>query len=283
MNRILIITNSYKDKDLAVTKEIIAFLEEKNVKCANVFTEVQPGDINIPKEFEDSDCFIVLGGDGTLIHAARVAVSKKIPLIGVNLGTVGYLCELESGDLKSSLEKLINNEFSYEKRMMLSGDVYLEGKKKFSDVALNDIVIHRGGELKLLDYIIYVNGEHLYTYSSDGIILSTPTGSTGYSMSAGGPIVEPGAELIVITPINPHSLNGKSIIISADDEVIIEIGAGRRKEVEKAQVPFDGRESVALQSGDRIKISKSENVVEIINISNISFLKTLRKKMKNYT
>lgn len=283
MNRILIITNSYKDKDLAVTKEIIAFLEEKNVKCANVFTEVQPGDINIPKEFEDSDCFIVLGGDGTLIHAARVAVSKKIPLIGVNLGTVGYLCELESGDLKSSLEKLINNEFSYEKRMMLSGDVYLEGKKKFSDVALNDIVIHRGGELKLLDYIIYVNGEHLYTYSSDGIILSTPTGSTGYSMSAGGPIVEPGAELIVITPINPHSLNGKSIIISADDEVIIEIGAGRRKEVEKAQVTFDGRESVALQSGDRIKISKSENVVEIINISNISFLKTLRKKMKNYT
>ena len=283
MNRILIITNSYKDKDLAVTKEIIAFLEEKNVKCANVFTEVQPGDINIPKEFEDSDCFIVLGGDGTLIHAARVAVSKKIPLIGVNLGKVGYLCELESGDLKSSLEKLINNEFSYEKRMMLSGDVYLEGKKKFSDVALNDIVIHRGGELKLLDYIIYVNGEHLYTYSSDGIILSTPTGSTGYSMSAGGPIVEPGAELIVITPINPHSLNGKSIIISADDEVIIEIGAGRRKEVEKAQVTFDGRESVALQSGDRIKISKSENVVEIINISNISFLKTLRKKMKNYT
>ena len=225
----------------------------------------------------------MLGGDGTLIHAARVAVSKKIPLIGVNLGTVGYLCELESGDLKSSLEKLINNEFSYEKRMMLSGDVYLEGKKKFSDVALNDIVIHRGGELKLLDYIIYVNGEHLYTYSSDGIILSTPTGSTGYSMSAGGPIVEPGAELIVITPINPHSLNGKSIIISADDEVIIEIGAGRRKEVEKAQVTFDGRESVALQSGDRIKISKSENVVEIINISNISFLKTLRKKMKNYT
>ena len=283
MNRILIITNSYKDKDLAVTKEIIAFLEEKNVKCANVFTEVQPGDINIPKEFEDSDCFIVLGGDGTLIHVARVAVSKKIPLIGVNLGTVGYLCELESGDLKSSLEKLINNEFSYEKRMMLSGDVYLEEKKKFSDVALNDIVIHRGGELKLLDYIIYVNGEHLYTYSSDGIILSTPTGSTGYSMSAGGPIVEPGAELIVITPINPHSLNGKSIIISADDEVIIEIGAGRRKEVEKAQVTFDGRESVALQSGDRIKISKSENVVEIINISNISFLKTLRKKMKNYT
>ena len=283
MNKVVIITNSYKDRDLSVTKEIISFLEENNVKCANVFTEVQPGDISIPEEFEDSDCFIVLGGDGTLIHAARVAVSKKIPLIGVNLGTVGYLCELESGDLKSSLEKLINNEFSYEKRMMLSGDVYLEGKKKFSDVALNDIVIHRGGELKLLDYIIYVNGEHLYTYSSDGIILSTPTGSTGYSMSAGGPIVEPGAELIVITPINPHSLNGKSIIISADDEVIIEIGAGRRKEVEKAQVTFDGRESVALQSGDRIKISKSENVVEIINISNISFLKTLRKKMKNYT
>ena len=283
MNKVVIITNSYKDRDLSVTKEIISFLEENNVKCANVFTEVQPGDISIPEEFEDSDCFIVLGGDGTLIHAARVAVSKKIPLIGVNLGTVGYLCELESGDLKSSLEKLINNEFSYEKRMMLSGDVYLEEKKKFSDVALNDIVIHRGGELKLLDYIIYVNGEHLYTYSSDGIILSTPTGSTGYSMSAGGPIVEPGAELIVITPINPHSLNGKSIIISADDEVIIEIGAGRRKEVEKAQVTFDGRESVALQSGDRIKISKSENVVEIINISNISFLKTLRKKMKNYT
>ena len=283
MNKVVIITNSYKDRDLSVTKEIISFLEENNVKCANVFTEVQPGDISIPEDFEDSDCFIVLGGDGTLIHAARVAVSKKIPLIGVNLGTVGYLCELESGDLKSSLEKLINNEFSYEKRMMLSGDVYLEEKKKFSDVALNDIVIHRGGELKLLDYIIYVNGEHLYTYSSDGIILSTPTGSTGYSMSAGGPIVEPGAELIVITPINPHSLNGKSIIISADDEVIIEIGAGRRKEVEKAQVTFDGRESVALQSGDRIKISKSENVVEIINISNISFLKTLRKKMKNYT
>ena len=279
MNNIVVITNSYKDKDNKVTEEILSFLRERNINCTSVLTQLVDNDIVIPKEMENCECFIVLGGDGTLIHGARESIKRNIPLIGVNLGTVGYLCELESGDLNSSLEKLINGDFTYEKRMLLAGNVCVDGENIYNDLALNDIVIHRGGDLKLLDYVIYVNGEHLYTYSADGIILSTPTGSTGYNMSAGGPIVEPGAELIVITPINPHSLNGKSIIVSAEDEVVIEIGEGRRRQIEKAVVSFDGRKNIDLKSGDKIVINKSDNYVEIINISKISFLKNLKKKM----
>ena len=165
---------------------------------------------------------------------------------------------------------------------MLSGVVKRGNETVFEDTAINDIVIHRGGDLRVLNFIIYINGEHLYTYTADGIIIATPTGSTGYSMSAGGPIVEPEARMMVITPINPHILNGKSIILSSRDEVVIEIGEGRRKQREEALVTFDGGESVKVYSGDRIVIESANDSAQIMRLSKRSFLKILSKKMQEY-
>lgn len=283
MNNFYIITNAYKDKNLKCTRYIKKFLEDKGKKCEYVITDLSVNAFEFNAEMGTSDCLIVLGGDGTLIHAARKSFGMNIPLIGVNLGNLGYLCELENDNLDEALEKLINDEYSIEDRIMLKGIVTTNEKEVFSDISFNDVVIHRGGNLRILDFIIYVDGEHLYTYSADGIIISTPTGSTGYSMSAGGPIVEPKADLLVITPINPHTLNTKSIIIGGDDEVIVEIGEGRRQRAEEAMVSFDGKESFGLISGDKIKVNKSKHVTKILKLSTISFLKTLKKKMQEYT
>ena len=159
----------------------------------------------------------------------------------------------------------------------------LTGHKRGSEtsrVALNDIVIHRKGNLQILSLNVYVNGEFLNNYHADGIIVATPTGSTGYSMSAGGPIVEPTASLTVITPICSHALNTRSIVLSSDDEIVIEIGEGRRGNIEKVLVTFDGATSVPLETGDRLTICKAKESTKIMKINKISFLEILRRKMK---
>ncbi len=281
MNKFLIITNTYKDRDLKVTKEIIGYLKDLGKESGYILTDLGE-DIVIPPEYRDCEAFIVLGGDGTFIHALKSAVGLSVPAIGVNLGSLGYLCELEAENLKNDIDRIVNGDFITEERMMLSGVIKRENDTLDEDTAINDIVIHRGGDLRVLNFIIYINGEHLYTYTADGIIVATPTGSTGYSMSAGGPIVEPEARMMVITPINPHILNGKSIILSSRDEIVIEIGEGRRKQREEALVTFDGEESIQVFSKDRIVIESAKGSAQIMKINKRSFLKTLSKKMQEY-
>ena len=282
MKKILVIANSYKDTYLEVTNKIEEYAKKKGLLCDHILTDVGE-ELIVPARHKDCEGFIVLGGDGTFIHAAKQAAKMDVPVIGFNLGTLGYLCELEEDTLGEAIDRMLSDDFDIEERMMLSGVIIDNGEVKRKDVAINDVVIHRGGNLRVLNFIIYVNGEHLYTYTADGIIISTPTGSTGYSMSAGGPIVEPSAKLMVVTPINPHILNGKSIILSANDEVVIEIGDGRRKEKEEALVTFDGGESIQVYSRDKIYVSRGEKSAKILKLNNRSFLKTLSKKMQNYS
>ena len=282
MDKYLIVTNSFKDKDLSMTKEVVGYFKEFGKEIGYVTTDLGQ-EIVIPDEYRDCKAIIVLGGDGTFIHAVKKAVDISVPVIGVNLGTLGYLCELEAESLRESIRLIIEGQYSTEERMMLSGEVVRDGSSYYRDTSINDVVIHRGGDLRVLNFIIYINGEHLFTYTADGVIIATPTGSTGYSMSAGGPIVEPEAKLMVITPINPHILNRRSIILSSGDEVVIEIGEGRRKQREEALVTFDGGESVKVYSSDRIVITRSEESAQIMKINKRSFLKTLSKKMQEYT
>ena len=167
-----------------------------------------------------------------------------IPLIGVNLGTLGYLAEVESSHLEVALKQLTEDDFTCEKRMMLWGkflpDGAEEGTSEIKNYALNDIAITRKGSLQVLCFHIYVNEQYLCTYHADGVLLSTPTGSTGYNLSAGGPIVEPSAEFILLTPICPHTLNSRSIILSSEDVVEIVIPKGREGHVQCLEVNFDG-------------------------------------------
>lgn len=225
---------------------------------------------------------IVLGGDGTLLQAARDVVSRQIPLLGINLGTLGYLAEIDKDSIEPALNHLIADAYTIERRMMLSGKVYHRGKMVAEDVALNDIVIGREGPLRVIRFNNYVNGEFLNSYTADGIIISTATGSTGYSLSAGGPIVSPETNIMIMTPVAPHTLNTRSIIFPAEDEITVEVTEGAQKNGEgKAVASFDGDTNISMNVGDRIVIKRSVSDTKIIKISNISFLEVLRTKMKN--
>lgn len=283
MKHFYIITNRHKDPELKVTNRVKTYLERHGGEC--VVQVKEPGTLReeactngswLP---ENTECMLVLGGDGTMLQAARDTVEKRIPILGINLGTVGYLAEIELPGIEAALERLLNDEYELEERMMLIGIVKREGKEPTEDWALNDIAITRSGSLQIIKYSIYVNDLFLYSYSADGVMVSTPTGSTGYNLSAGGPIVEPKAKLLLITPICPHTLNTRSIVLSADDRITIEIDAGREGEKLEVEANFDGSHKMTLQTGDRIEIKQSEKKTDIVKLSNVSFLEVLHKKM----
>lgn len=280
MKHFLIYTNKNKDCDLKVTEQIKTCLEKRNCK---VSIKVMDTDRKAPErenleKLPEADCMIVLGGDGTVLQAARECRECNIPIIGVNLGTLGYMTEIEPTALEESLERLIAGDYGQESRMMLNGKVYTEAGMR-EDWALNDIVISRRGSLQILKFNIYVNGQFLNAYQADGMIVTTPTGSTGYNLSAGGPIIEPKARLIMLTPICPHSLSRTSIILSPEDVIEIEIPEGKEGKMQTMDANFDGGHTVEMQTGDRIKIMQSEKVTEFIQLNQVSFLEVLHKKM----
>ena len=234
MDIFYIITNHQKDENLEVTRQIQGYLE-KHGKVCHIQQEAKLGIeaenykfTNAAEIPEDVECVLVLGGDGTLIQAARDTMKRNIPLLGFNFGTLGFLAEIEQENMYTALDKLMNDEFYLESRMMLTGTVYRDGKAMETDIALNDIVLNRSGALRTINYEIYVNGDFLYSCPADGIIISTPTGSTGYNLSARGPIVSPSSSMILLTPICPHSLTSSSIVLSAEDQVVVKLGPGRR-------------------------------------------------------
>lgn len=286
MKNFLIITNSFKDAGLKLTNEIKQYIEQAGGSCVSFVSNGEEADKAVPLESdipEITECVIVLGGDGTLIRAASGLANSKFPLIGVNMGTLGYLCELEEKDVFTAVDLLLEDTYMIEERMMLVGHGIKSGQETISDVALNDIVIHRTGALSVVNLIVYVNGEYLNTFHADGIILSTPTGSTGYNMSAGGPIVDPKAKMILITPINAHNMNSRSIVIGAEDEVMVKIGKRRSQKDETVEVSFDGDNAVKLEVGDRFIVRKAQDTAKICKLSKESFLEILRRKMRVYT
>lgn len=276
MKRFFLITNKAKDPDGSYTARIADYLKKHG---ADISCEVFSRMAEHCKVPEGIECAIVLGGDGTLLKAARDMIEYEIPLIGVNLGTLGYLAEVEIGNIEKALSMLLAGEYTREDRMMLAGQVFLEEKDELHNFALNDIVISRCGPLQILQFDIFVNGKFLNGYSADGIIVATPTGSTGYNMSAGGPIVEPSASLILLTPICPHTLNTRSIILSPEDEVTIVIPEGKEKTVQTVEANFDGTHKVTLRTGDKIVIKKTSKTTGILKLNTESFLEILHKKM----
>ncbi|MDD2960095.1 MAG: NAD(+)/NADH kinase [Lachnospiraceae bacterium] len=284
MNIFYVITNHLKDPDLEKTNLIKKYLEEKGKVCYVQDSADHGGGhlykytdaSRIPKDVE---CVLVLGGDGTLLQASRDLVDTNLPLLGINMGTLGYLAEIEHQNIQAALDRLIADEYTIEDRMMITGSAYHNTKKMMQDMALNDIVIGRRGRLRVVDFNIYVNDTFLCSYRADGIILSTPTGSTGYSLSAGGPIVAPDASLILLTAIAPHTLNSRTIVLPDHVEVAVEVGGGHHEDNEGAEITFDGDTSLKLNVGNRIIVTKSEKKTHLIKINNTSFLEILRKKM----
>ena len=226
-----------------------------------------------------ADCAIVIGGDGTLIQAIRGIRGSHLPVLGINMGTLGYLAEIDRKNIFPALDKLIGGEYTVEHRMMLTGTAFHQSRRMLADIALNDIVISRNGRLRVVDFNVYVDGAFLSSYTADGIIISTPTGSTGYNLSVGGPIVAPEASLILLTAIAPHTLNSRPIVLPDFVEITIEIGTNHGTDIDGAEATFDGDTSVKLSSGDRIVITRSMREALMIKTKNTSFLEILREKM----
>lgn len=286
MDKFYIISNTAKQEAGQVAAEIAEYLQEKGCCCLlqkETFCK-EPPDYHYTNASGiplDTQCIIVLGGDGTLLQAARDTLKLQIPLFGINLGTLGYLAEVDRASIYPALEHLIRDEYEIEHRMMLTGSVYHEGKLIREDVALNDIVITRTGPLRVVRFQNYVNNTFLNSYSADGVIISTPTGSTGYSLSAGGPLISPAAAMIMLTPLAAHTLNSRSVIFSAEDTITVQLAEGRDGGTEHGVATFDGDTSVEMVTGDKIIIGKAKKDTQIVKISDIGFLEILRKKMAN--
>lgn len=285
MKHFLVVTNNHKDPEYKCTEFIRTYLVKHECICDVDTNE----NLDMSKISERTECIIVLGGDGTLLRAARATIAWDIPLIGVNLGTLGYLAEVESNKIEYALKRLMEDNFSKEQRMMLRGckqDANYEQsfakeikKNVIKSYALNDIAIVRHGSLQMIQFHIYVNGQLLNTYYADGILIATPTGSTGYNLSAGGPIVEPKADIILLTPICPHTLNTRTIILAPDDIITVEIAENKRGREQEVEACFDGSDRIIMHIGDKMEIARSSRKTEIIKLSRESFLEVLHKKM----
>ena len=276
MDKFFLVANSDKERIKIKIEEIREYLKEKGVRCGYVNGYVKREDVPC-----DTECVMVLGGDGTMLQASRELVGTSASFIGVNFGTLGFLAEVERDDVKEMLNRLIKNQFKIEHRMMLTGQIIRDGSIIAEDVALNDIVINRSGPLHIMNFSVYVNDMLLKEYKADGMIVSTPTGSTAYSMSAGGPIVKPSANLTVLTPICPHTLNTRSIVLEGEDIIEIDINRSKKYREDKRGVYFDGDRCTDLMEGDKIIIKKSKLSTKIIKLSSESFLEILGKKMSS--
>jgi NAD+ kinase len=282
MKKFCIIANRDKDEDLFLTNQIIDYLKENEcqvVIAKEANDELHYTDVNsIPL---DTECVIVLGGDGTILHASHDLIYSSIPILGINLGTLGFLAEIELQNVKSALADIIQDKHRIEERMMIGAKFQSENHNipvKDEYAALNDIVIARSGFSRIICVGIYVNGAWVQDYRGDGVIISTPTGSTGYNLSAGGPIITPMTEMMVITPICPHTLNARSIVVSDRDTVEVVIRESKKTQKEEAIATMDGERAVKLSANDRIIIRKSEFKAKLLRFDEYCFFNLLRSK-----
>lgn len=279
MKHFFIIVNEGKEEAAAVKKGIAEYLESHGATCRTSSGEFKKGCrfTSVSDVPEDTECVITLGGDGTILRAARDLAGSGLPIIGINLGGLGYLTEMSrEGDPKELLDALLQDRYEIQERMMLKGCVYHEGACIAEDIALNDIVLTREGELRVLKFELYVDGQFLNEYSADGMIVATPTGSTAYNLSAGGPIAQPDGKLLILTPVCPHTLTSRTIVLGSRSKVRIQIpmeSDGCR------MVSFDGDTKVSLERGDYYEIEKSDMVTRIIKLDHRSFLDILKHKM----
>ena len=284
MKSFLIATNCIKDEDLILTTKIEEYIALHGGSSKRVIGDAK-GIISYEIEGQDMfDCIIALGGDGTILKVSRDLRDLNIPILGVNLGTLGFLTEIEPEQIFPVIDRLLAEDYEIEERMNVCGEIYKNGEEVplHADVALNDIVVSRAGFSRVIGLKVYVNGKVMDIYEADGLIVSTPTGSTGYNLSAGGPIVSPKTSLMIVTPVSPHSLTSKSIVFSSEDEIVVEILKMRKAQKEEAIVSFDGQSGTLLSPGDRIVIRKSDAVTRMVKLFDVSFYEVLREKIANH-
>lgn len=278
MKKFILITNKQKDPDLEVTNRVVSHLNKHGVICC-ALTDLGSKYDEIPALSPDTDCIIVIGGDGTILQAAHVVAGKKIPMIGINKGTLGFLADVEVSDVEEVLDKVIAGDYIIAERMLLKAEIFHEDEMICQDIALNDLVITRSGISRIIECKIRVNGRKMDNYQGDGLIVSTPTGSTGYNLSAGGPVVSPKADIILVTPICSHTIGARSTVLVPSDDIWIEIGRLRKTQEEEAIATFDGQTGVELKPGDRIHVAPASEKIYLLKMKENNFYDILRNKL----
>lgn len=281
MKKVGILPNLEKDKDFAVTNRLLQYLKLKecqprlSMKVAKLAGLEEYGCLE-EELYRDSDFLISLGGDGTLLGVGRKSAPYGTPILGINLGTLGFLTAEEKNHAEYAIDKVLAGDYKMEKRMMLQATIATDMERIEGILALNDICITRGLLYKILEFNIYVNEEYVDTLRADGVIICTPTGSTAYNLSAGGPVLKADAQIIAITPISAHTLTSRSIVVSADDVVTVEINP---REEADFTVSADGQDAWTLTGKKVVQVKRAKEYASIIKTNPQSFYDVLRQKL----
>ena len=288
--KVILSSNPYRDRGLKSAQEAKRVLERENIETVMClpFTPRKGEKVEIPqgvvvstleKELPTADLLVCFGGDGTILHAARDATMHNVPILGVNLGSVGFMAELEKTEL-SLLSLLGRGIHRTEERMMLDVRVVRSGKVISETLALNDAVVSNGSMARVAELDVYADEELITDFTGDGVIVATPTGSTAYSMSAGGPIVEPTSNCIIVTPVCAHQLSVRAMVLDASRKVTVQVPRNTRKHL---FLSVDGGKAVRLASGDKVEITKSARTTTLIRLSERSFYQIMRQKLGGFT
>lgn len=280
MNAVGLVVNAGKEKVAGLVEIIIKWLNNNGVR---VFMSREASALLDKPEFylpmeeitRSCCCILVLGGDGTMLNTARVAAPPGLPLLGINLGRLGFLSELDIPDIIPGLEKLVSGDYRVEERMMLESRVIRQGRVMETAIALNDAVITKGAFARLIRLKTNIDGENIGTYPADGIIVASPTGSTAYSLSAGGPVVTPEMELMLITPICPHSLWARPLVISSSSGVEVELLSDNAE----VMLTVDGQHAFRLEKNDSVLITRAPCKARFIRLNKRSFYSVLHSKL----
>lgn len=285
MKNIVLTPNPYRDKNFQTVRSALQILKNAGAQTRLCLPfEVDRG-YDLPKdlrfsrlerELPNAELVICFGGDGTILHMAKSAAKRGVPVLGVNIGTMGFIAELESSEL-DKLANLVLGEYTLESRMMLDVTVQREQDILFHDICLNDVVVTKGTVARIVHLAVKCDGTTAMEMGGDGVILATPTGSTAYSLSAGGPIVEPEAQNIVITPICPHDMGSRCIMASDKRTITVEMARNARR---NAYLSVDGGKAIRLNMGDVVMVKKSQIVTKLVRLNQRSFYDVVNVKFR---
>ncbi len=284
--KIILSSNPYRDKGLRTALEARRVLEQEGAQVVFCMPfALRKGDrVELPhqivfstleKEFDGADFLICFGGDGTILHAARDATLHNVPILGVNMGSVGFMAELERGEL-TLLAALPQGRYTLEERMMLTVKAWRGTRLLSEELALNDAVISKGSSARVAELEILADQIQAASITGDGVIVATPTGSTGYSMSAGGPIVEPTSQCILVTPVCAHQLAVRTMVLAPERTVTVRVPRGSRKQL---YLSVDGGKALRLSSGDRVEVTRAPCTTKLVRIGCRSFYQVISRKL----
>ena len=286
MNKVILTPNPYRDKNFQTVRDAIAVLHEAGVETKVCLpfevdrTYDLPKDIHfsrLDRELPTASMVVCFGGDGTILHMAKAATRHNIPILGVNIGTMGFMAELESTEL-GQLKRIATGDYTIDNRMMLDVTVYRDRDIIFHDICLNDVVITKGAVARIVHLAVNCDGVQAMECGGDGIIIATPTGSTAYSLSAGGPIVEPEAHSIIVTPICAHDVASRCIV--ASDQRVITVGLTRNAR-RNAFLSVDGGKALRMNLGDVATVKKSNLATKLVRLKDRSFYDVINMKFMN--